>query len=70
MFTSELIAWRASRGGTRMGYRGDHEEGCLIPSLHEPREGWTCGGGQKWVVRMVERANGGIGLDVYMQKYI
>ncbi|KZP22362.1 beta-lactamase [Athelia psychrophila] len=64
-----LLAWRHSRG----------EEGCHFevdisklqaPLVFEPGEGWDYSTGLDWAGQMVERANGGILLETYMQENV
>ncbi|KZP11427.1 beta-lactamase [Athelia psychrophila] len=64
-----LAAWRGSRGEKpARAFQGDIAGGMRMPLLFEPGEGWNYGTGVDWAGKMVERANRGMSLDVYMRE--
>ena len=69
-FSPTLIKWRKTRGEGSLALCGDLVKGCQMPLLFEPGEGWEYSVAIDWVGMMVERANDGIKLGEYMQKYI
>ncbi|KAF7978978.1 hypothetical protein HWV62_44231 [Athelia sp. TMB] len=62
-----LALWRESRGEQPgCAFLGD----LAMPLTFEPGKSWDYSTGVDWAGKMVERANGGISLDKYMQAHL
>ncbi|KZP25118.1 beta-lactamase/transpeptidase-like protein, partial [Athelia psychrophila] len=64
-----LSAWRKTPEGSRAhddAFMGAY----LMPLVYEPGTSWRYGVGIDWAGKLVERANGGVALEAYMQQYI
>ena len=65
-----LVKWRASRGEECQPGGPKIEDRFLYPLVYEPGSSWTYGPSIEWTGRIVERVNGGVSLEKYMQKNI
>ena len=65
-----LVEWRASRGEECQPGGNKIEDRFLYPLVYEPGSSWTYGPSIEWTGRIVERVNGGVSLEKYMQKNI
>ncbi|KZP25119.1 beta-lactamase/transpeptidase-like protein [Athelia psychrophila] len=69
-FTNPLLsAWRKTPEGSRT-YDDAFLSKYLMPLVYEPGELWMYSGGVDWAGKLVERANGGMALEAYMQQYM
>ncbi|KZP27322.1 beta-lactamase/transpeptidase-like protein [Athelia psychrophila] len=66
-----LAAWRQTPAGSRARAHDDEfMSQYLLPLLYEPGESWMYSMGLDWAGKLVERANGGVTLETYMQQHI
>ncbi|KZP22694.1 beta-lactamase [Athelia psychrophila] len=64
-----LSTWRKTPEGSRA--HDDAFVGAyLMPLVYEPGTSWRYSMGIDWAGKLVERANGGVALEAYMQQYI
>lgn len=69
LINPELQAWRASRGEKAMSLTAGLPEALEMPSLFQPGEGWTYGGGHDWVGLLIARMTGQT-LGTFMREQI
>ncbi|KZP27299.1 beta-lactamase/transpeptidase-like protein [Athelia psychrophila] len=66
-----LATWRKSPAGRRAAAHSDlFTAKFLLPLVYEPGEAWMYSIGLDWAGKLVERANGGVALEAYMQQHI
>ncbi|KZP25102.1 beta-lactamase/transpeptidase-like protein [Athelia psychrophila] len=64
-----LSAWRKTPEGRRVHGDAFMSE-YVMPLVYEPGESWMYSVSIDWAGKLVERANGGVALEAYMQQYI
>lgn len=65
----QLAAWKKTPEGSRT-LDDKFMDTYLTPLLYEPGESWTYSVSLDWAGKLVERANGGVTLEAYMQQHI
>ncbi|KZP25191.1 beta-lactamase/transpeptidase-like protein [Athelia psychrophila] len=64
-----LMAWRKTPEGSRK-HDDPFMRANLLPLVYEPGESWMYSVSLDWAGKLVERANSGVTLEVYMQQHI